>query len=250
MSLTNDAVRARDLAVLWHPTTQMKDHEWLPLLPVRRARGVWLEDFDGNRYIDAISSWWVNLFGHTNPDISAAVARQAAELEHVILAGVTHEPAVRLAERLVELTPPGLNRVFLAVSGSEAIQMALKMPHHYSRMAYILTVSGSLVGLPIARFFVLSLLQRTRWWGEPVAVENVAVGRDDVRPGLAVTDFFLVIRHREFKQFPFRIPGRRPGSITLRRQIFAQQVDARKRWDPATSGEQQRVMGDQADSLR
>ncbi len=133
MSLTNDAVRTRDLAVLWHPTTQMKDHEWLPLLPVRRARGVWLEDFDGNRYIDAISSWWVNLFGHTNPDISAAVARQAAELEHVILAGVTHEPAVRLAERLVELTPPGLDRVFFADSGSGAVEIALKMSFHYWR---------------------------------------------------------------------------------------------------------------------
>ena len=104
MSLENDALRARDLAVLWHPTTQMKDHEWLPLLPVRSGRGVWLEDMDGGRYIDAISSWWVNLFGHANEHISAAVARQAQTLEHVILAGVTHEPAVQLAEQLVALT--------------------------------------------------------------------------------------------------------------------------------------------------
>ena len=133
MSLTNDALRDRDLAVLWHPTTQMKDHEWLPLLPVRRGRGVWLEDFDGGRYIDAISSWWVNLFGHANPHISAAVARQAAELEHVILAGVTHEPAVRLAERLVDITPPGLDRVFFADSGSGAVEIALKMSFHYWR---------------------------------------------------------------------------------------------------------------------
>lgn len=133
MSLTNDVVRDRDLAVLWHPTTQMKDHEWLPLLPIKRGRGVWLEDFDGGRYIDAISSWWVNLFGHANPTISAAVARQAAELEHVILAGVTHEPAVRLAERLVEITPPGLDRVFFADSGSGAVEIALKMSFHYWR---------------------------------------------------------------------------------------------------------------------
>ena len=86
----NEEIRKRDLAVLWHPTTQMKDHEWLPLLPVRRGEGVWLEDMDGKRYIDAISSWWVNLFGHANPRISAAVSRQAQTLEHVILAGVTH----------------------------------------------------------------------------------------------------------------------------------------------------------------
>lgn len=133
MTPTNDAIRARDLAVLWHPTTQMKDHEWLSLLPVRRAEGVWLEDFEGKRYIDAISSWWVNLFGHANPHISAAVARQAQELEHVILAGVTHEPAVRLAERLVALTPPGLDRVFYADSGSGAVEIALKMSYHYWR---------------------------------------------------------------------------------------------------------------------
>ncbi len=135
MSLENDALRARDLAVLWHPTTQMKDHEWLPLLPVRSGRGVWLEDMDGGRYIDAISSWWVNLFGHANDHISAAVARQAQTLEHVILAGVTHEPAVQLAEQLVALTPPGLDRVFYADSGSGAVEIALKMSFHYWRNA-------------------------------------------------------------------------------------------------------------------
>ncbi len=133
MTLTNDALRARDLAVLWHPTTQMKDHEWLPLLTVKSGRGVWLEDFEGRRTLDAISSWWVNLFGHANPHISAAVARQARELEHVILAGVTHEPAVRLAEKLVEITPPGLDRVFYADSGSGAVEIALKMSYHYWR---------------------------------------------------------------------------------------------------------------------
>ena len=133
MTTTNQSLRDRDLAVLWHPTTQMKDHEWLPLLPVARGRGVWLEDMEGGRYIDAISSWWVNLFGHANPHISAAVARQARELEHVILAGVTHEPAVRLAETLVQLTPPGLDRVFFADSGSGAVEIALKMSFHYWR---------------------------------------------------------------------------------------------------------------------
>ena len=133
MSVSNDALRDRDLAVLWHPTTQMKDHEWLPLLTIRRGQGVWLEDFEGQRYLDAISSWWVNLFGHANPHISRAVARQAEVLEHVILAGVTHEPAVTLAERLVDITPAGLSRVFFADSGSNAVEIALKMSFHYWR---------------------------------------------------------------------------------------------------------------------
>ena len=135
MSLENAALRARDLAVLWHPTTQLKDHAWLPLRPVRSGRGVWLEDMDGDRYIDASSSWWVNLFGHANEHISAAVTRQAQTLEHVILAGVTHEPAVQLAEQLVALTPPGLDRVFYADSGSGAVEIALKMSFHYWRNA-------------------------------------------------------------------------------------------------------------------
>ena len=129
----NEEIRQRDLAVLWHPTTQMKDHEWLQLLPVRSGQGVWLEDMEGKRYIDAISSWWVNLFGHANPHISAAVSEQAGLLEHVILAGVTHEPAVRLAEKLVEITPAGLERVFFADSGSSAVEISLKMSFHYWR---------------------------------------------------------------------------------------------------------------------
>jgi adenosylmethionine-8-amino-7-oxononanoate aminotransferase len=111
----------------------MKDHEWLPMLPVRRGDGVWLEDMDGKRYIDAISSWWVNLFGHANPKISAAVSRQAETLEHVILAGVTHEPAVRLAEKLVGITQPGLDRVFYADSGSNAVEISMKMSFHFWR---------------------------------------------------------------------------------------------------------------------
>ena len=129
----NEALRRRDLAVLWHPTTQMKDHEWLSLLPVSSGRGVWLEDMEGQRYIDAISSWWVNLFGHANPHISDAVSEQARRLEHVILAGVTHEPAVRLAEKLVAITPPGLDRVFFADSGASAVEISLKMSFHYWR---------------------------------------------------------------------------------------------------------------------
>ena len=121
----------RDLKTLWHPCTQMKDHERIPLVPIRRGEGVWLEDFEGNRYLDAISSWWVNLFGHTNPRINAAVKQQLDALEHVILAGFSHEPAVVLAERLVTLTPPALTRCFFTDNGSSAIEAALKMSYHF-----------------------------------------------------------------------------------------------------------------------
>ena len=123
----------RDLAVLWHPCTQMKDHERLPLVPIRSASGVWLEDFDGRRYLDAISSWWVNLFGHSNPRINQALREQLDTLEHVILAGFSHAPAIELAERLTSLAPPGLARCFYADNGSSAVEVALKMSYHYWR---------------------------------------------------------------------------------------------------------------------
>lgn len=128
---TNDRLKQRDLDVLWHPCTQMKDHEHYPLIPIKQGDGVWLHDFDGNRYIDAISSWWVNIFGHANPAINAALSTQANTLEHVIFAGFSHEPAIRLAERLVEITPPGLNRVFFGDNGSSAVEIALKMSFHF-----------------------------------------------------------------------------------------------------------------------
>jgi adenosylmethionine---8-amino-7-oxononanoate aminotransferase len=131
---TNSAAMiARDLAVVWHPCTQMKDHEFLPMIPIRRAEGVWLEDFDGRRYLDCISSWWVNLFGHANARINSAVARQLQSLEQVILAGFTHEPIVELSERLVALAPRGLSRCFYADSGSAAVEVAIKMSFHYWR---------------------------------------------------------------------------------------------------------------------
>lgn len=124
---------ARDLAAVWHPCTQMKDHEWLPLVPIRRGSGVWLEDFEGNRYLDAISSWWVNLFGHGNPRINTAIKDQLDQLEHVIMAGFTHAPVVELSERLIKLAPPGLTRCFYADNGSAAVEVALKMSFHYWR---------------------------------------------------------------------------------------------------------------------
>jgi adenosylmethionine-8-amino-7-oxononanoate aminotransferase len=131
--MTNIDFMRRDLAVLWHPCTQMKDHEQLPLIPIRRGEGVWLEDFEGRRILDAISSWWVNLFGHANPRINAALRAQLDALEHVLLAGFTHEPAVQLAERLTAVASPELTRCFYADSGSSAVEVALKMSFHYWR---------------------------------------------------------------------------------------------------------------------
>jgi len=127
----NDQWMQRDLDVLWHPCTQMKDHETLPIVPIRRAEGIWLEDFDGRRYLDAVSSWWTNIFGHCNPRINNRIKQQLDELEHVMLAGFTHAPVVELSERLVAITPPGLDRVFYADNGSSGIEVALKMSHHY-----------------------------------------------------------------------------------------------------------------------
>ena len=122
-----------DLNHIWHPCTQMKDHENLPLIPIKRAKGVYLYDFENNRYIDAISSWWVNIFGHTNSYISSKVKEQLDTLEHVLLAGFTHKPAVDLANRLVKLTPKGLEKVFFADNGSSAVEVALKMSFHYHK---------------------------------------------------------------------------------------------------------------------
>jgi adenosylmethionine-8-amino-7-oxononanoate aminotransferase len=129
----NKTMIEEDLQHIWHPCTQMKDHETLPLIPIKSGKGVYLFDFEGNRYIDAISSWWVNIFGHANPKINERVKKQLDTLEHVILAGFTHEPAVTLAKRLVDLTPEGLQKVFFADNGSSAVEVALKMSYHYHR---------------------------------------------------------------------------------------------------------------------
>lgn len=140
--------RARDLDVLWHPCTQMREHgiglpaghageaAALPLLTVARGEGAWLVCHDGRRVLDAVSSWWTNLHGHAEPSIAAAIARQAHTLEQVILAGCSHPPAVELAERLLAVAPrqPGrdpLAKVFYADNGSSGVEVALKMAFHW-----------------------------------------------------------------------------------------------------------------------
>jgi adenosylmethionine---8-amino-7-oxononanoate aminotransferase len=124
---------ARSRAAVWHPCTQMKVHETLPLVPIARGEGAWLYDFEGKRYLDAISSWWVNLFGHANPRINAALVAQFRELDHVMLAGFTHRPVVELSERLGTLAPPGLGHAFYGSDGASATEIALKMSFHYWR---------------------------------------------------------------------------------------------------------------------
>ena len=122
---------ARSLRAVWHPCTQMKHHERLPLIPVSRGAGAWLYDRAGHRYLDAISSWWVNLFGHANPRINRALKAQLDTLEHAMLAGCTHEPAIELAERLAALTQHTLGHAFFASDGASAVEIALKMSFHY-----------------------------------------------------------------------------------------------------------------------
>jgi len=135
--------RSRDLAVLWHPCTQMREHpDVLPLVPIARGEGAWLVGQDGRRYLDAVSSWWTNLFGHAEPRIAEAVATQARTLEQVILAGFSHPPAVELAERLLAIAPrehpdngsrAPLAKVFYADNGSAGVEVALKMAFHWFR---------------------------------------------------------------------------------------------------------------------
>lgn len=111
----------------------MQHHETLPLVPVSHGKGAWLFDHAGRRYLDAVSSWWVNLFGHANPRINAALKDQLDRLEHAMLAGFTHEPVVELSERLSELTGRALGHCFYASDGASAVEIALKMSFHFWR---------------------------------------------------------------------------------------------------------------------
>jgi len=181
---TNDALKQRDLAHVWHPCSQMKDHEWLPLIPIKSGKGVWLEDFEGQRYLDAISSWWVNLFGHAHPYINQRIREQLEQLEHVILAGFTHEPVIELSERLVAISPPGLQRCFYADNGSSAIEVALKMSYHYwknqgqPRKTKFITLSNSYHGETLGALAVgdVALYKETY---KPLLMQAITVASPD-----------------------------------------------------------------------
>ncbi len=130
-SSASNTLAARSLRSVWHPCTQMQLHEEAPPLAITRAQGVWLYGEDGQRYLDGISSWWVNLFGHGHPHIKAALVDQLDKLDHVMLAGFTHAPVVELSERLGALT--GLGHAFYGSDGASATEIALKMSAHYWR---------------------------------------------------------------------------------------------------------------------
>jgi adenosylmethionine-8-amino-7-oxononanoate aminotransferase len=133
--MKNRELLERSRKAVWHPCTQMKAHERFPLVPIERAQGAWLYDFDGRRYLDAVGSWWVNVLGHAHPRINAAVREQLERLEHVMLAGFTHEPVVLLSETLAALTGGRLGHCFYASDGASAVEIALKMSFHYWRNA-------------------------------------------------------------------------------------------------------------------
>ncbi len=163
---------ARSRAHVWHPCTQMQHHETMPMVPISHGRGAWLVDADGNRYLDGISSWWVNLFGHANPRINAALKDQLDKLEHVMLAGFTHEPVISLSEKLAEKTRQQLGHCFFASDGASAIEIALKMSFH----------SWSNQGLPEKREFVCL---KGSYHGETLgalSVTDVALFRDAYGP--------------------------------------------------------------------
>ena len=121
----------RSLNAVWHPCTQMKHHESFPLVAISKGKGAWLYDEQGNALLDCISSWWTNLFGHSNPQINQAITNQLEKIEHVMLAGFTHQPVVELSEKLSALTQGHLGHVFYASDGASAIEIALKMSHHF-----------------------------------------------------------------------------------------------------------------------
>lgn len=129
--LSDQNLLQRSLQAVWHPCTQMKHHERYPLVPIARGEGAWLFDTEGKGYLDAVSSWWVNLFGHNQSMIKDAIKTQLDQLEHVMLAGFTHAPVVELSEKLSELT--GLGHAFYGSDGASATEIALKMSFHYWR---------------------------------------------------------------------------------------------------------------------
>ncbi len=197
----NAELVARSLARVWHPCTQMKHHEQFPLVPIASADGVWLTDFDGKRYLDCVSSWWVNLFGHANPRINAAIKAQLDTLEHAMLAGFTHAPAVELAERLHKLT--GLGHAFFASDGASAVEIALKMSFHFWRnvgasgKSKFVSLAGSYHGETLGALSVTDVAIFRDTYA-PLLANNLRVPFPvDVDDALAALEKILRERHSE-----------------------------------------------------
>lgn len=127
------ALQQTDVKNIWHPCSQMKDYEEFPPIIIDKGEGIYLTDIEGNTYIDAISSWWVNLFGHANKRISDTLSKQAQKLEHVIFANFSHEPAIELSEAILEVAPEGLGKICFGDNGSSAIEIAIKLSFQYHR---------------------------------------------------------------------------------------------------------------------
>ncbi|MDD3014842.1 MAG: aminotransferase class III-fold pyridoxal phosphate-dependent enzyme, partial [Candidatus Gastranaerophilales bacterium] len=121
----------KDLKYIWHPYTQMKDYENDEPIIIDRGEGIYIWDLKGNKYIDGISSWWVNTLGHSNKRLNNALKAQVDKIEHVLLAGFSHVPAIELAEKLIQNTPKELTKVFYSDNGSTAVEVALKMSYQY-----------------------------------------------------------------------------------------------------------------------
>lgn len=121
----------RDLDLIWHPCSQMKDYETLPPMIIDHGEGVWLYDIYGKKYLDIVSSWWANLLGHCNKTINAGIKEQLDKLEHVIFANFSHRPAIELAEQLKEITPPKIKKFHFNDNGSAAVECALKMAFQF-----------------------------------------------------------------------------------------------------------------------
>jgi len=193
----------RSLLSVWHPCSQMKQFETLPLVPIARGEGMWLYDFEGRRYLDAISSWWVNLFGHCNPRINSAIKDQLDKLEHVILAGFTHEPVIQLSEQLSHLT--GLGHCFYGSDGASATEIALKMSFHYWRNS----------GFPEKNRFIS--LQNS-YHGETIgalSVTDVALFKDTYAPLLRQSTQVPTPdwRHAETGESPLAFAARCAGHL-------------------------------------
>ncbi len=123
----------KDKKHLWHPFTQMKEWQDEDVLVIEKGQGVWLEDTDGRKYLDGVSSLWCNVHGHRVPEIDEAVRRQLDKIAHSTFLGLSNVPAIELAEKLTAAAPPGLTRVFYSDSGSEAVEIALKMAFQFWR---------------------------------------------------------------------------------------------------------------------
>lgn len=127
----HETFRSRDRNVLWHPFTQMQDWQKEPFPVIEKGEGNYLIDVDGKRYLDGVSSLWCNVFGHQVPAIDAAVSKQLKKIAHSTSLGLTHPPAIELAEKLLKIAPKNLSRVFYSDSGSEAVEIALKIAFQY-----------------------------------------------------------------------------------------------------------------------